>query len=295
MKKSKTITIATPSFNQGKFIERTIKSIWDQEGDFYIQHIIADGGSTDESVEIIKKYDKLLKEKKYPVRCKGIELIWWSEKDEGQSDAINKGLKKASGEILAWQNSDDIFNQGAFQKVVDTFRENDKVDLVFGNFYFIDKKDKILQEVYHRPFSKWEYLYVCPNITNQSAFWKKELTQKTGLLDKNYHYGMDFEFFIRLSEFGEFKYTNYFFGSLRIHNQSKTVSNGEGEKWKKEYAWIRNKYGIKMDITKPWKEQHKFYKLYFFWRRLFWYLLNGHSGYLIKKLKGDKVVQPWQA
>lgn len=290
----KKITIVTPSFNQGKFIERTIRSIWDQEGDFSIEHIIADGGSTDETIDIIKRYEGLLNVGEYPIRCRGLELIWWSEKDRGQSDAINRGLRKASGDFMAWQNSDDTFNPGSFQEMVDAFLKNPKIDLVFGNFYFIDEDDKTLQKVYHRPFSKWEFLYVCPNITNQSSFWKKELLKKTGLLDENYHYGMDFEFFVRLSEHGEFKYVDSFWGNLRIHQDSKTVSTGEDEKWGREYAKIRIKYGIETDSKKKWKDQYRMRRAYFFGRRFFWYLLNGQTRYLWEKLVNDPGVQFWK-
>jgi len=291
---SNKITIVTPSFNQGEFIERTIKSIWDQEGDFYIEHIIADGGSGDNSIEIIRKYDKLLKEGAYPLKCKGIDFVWWSKKDNGQSNAINLGFKKATGDFIAWQNSDDIFYDGAFQWVIDAFEKYSKEDLVFGNFNFIDKQARIIQQVYYRPFSKWEFLYVCPNITNQSAFWKKSLMDRAGLLDEEYHYGMDFEFFVRLSNFGKFKYIDKFFGGLRIHEDSKTVSTGENIEWKKEYAKIREKNGIYVDTEKDWSGQYVFYKAYFFIRRFFWYVFNRQFIYLFGRLKKDACFQSWK-
>jgi len=139
------VTIVTPSYNQGQFIEETINSVLSQEGDFFIQYIIADGGSTDNSVEIIKKYEKLLKEKKYPVRCKGIEYIWWSRKDRGQSHAINQGFKIAKGDILAWINSDDYYEPGAFDYIFDMFRKHPHIDMIYGDCYFIlGNKKKIL-------------------------------------------------------------------------------------------------------------------------------------------------------
>ena len=90
-------SIVTPSYNQGKYIEETIKSVISQEGDFSIDYVIADGGSTDNSVEIIKKYSKLLNDGRYPIKCNDIKFRWWSKKDRGQSDAINQGFNSTDG------------------------------------------------------------------------------------------------------------------------------------------------------------------------------------------------------
>src|SRR4030065_830719 len=101
------VSVVTPSYNQGRYIEETIKSVLSQEGDFRIEYLIMDGGSTDNSVEVIKKYDRLLKEGRWPVKCLGITYSWTSEKDKGQTDAINKGFAGCTGEILNWINRDD--------------------------------------------------------------------------------------------------------------------------------------------------------------------------------------------
>lgn len=104
------ISIVTPSFNQGRFLEQTINSVITQEGDFYIDYIVADGGSTDNSVAIIKKYDDLIKSKEFICQCRGIEFSWWSQKDNGQPEALNNAFGRAKGDILAWINSDDYYN-----------------------------------------------------------------------------------------------------------------------------------------------------------------------------------------
>ncbi len=140
-----TFSIITPSFNQGQFIEETIKSVLSQEGSFYIDYIIADGGSRDKSIEIIKKYDKDLKNNTYPIRCKGISFRWWSKPDKGQSYAINQGFKIARGSILAWINSDDYYELGAFKFIFNKFNENPKVDLIYGDCYEINKNSKELR------------------------------------------------------------------------------------------------------------------------------------------------------
>lgn len=115
------ISIVTPSYNQAEFLERTIFSVLNQNYP-KLEYIIIDGGSTDGSVEIIKKYDKYL-------------TFWVSEKDNGQADAIRKGFARATGEILAWINSDDTYLPGTFLKVAKAFIKNPKVDLIFGNIF----------------------------------------------------------------------------------------------------------------------------------------------------------------
>src|SRR3990170_2770087 len=132
MKKAPKITIVTPSYNQGRFIEETIKSVLSQEGGFYIEYLIMDGGSTDNSVEVIKKYDRLLKEGRWPVKCLGITYSWASEKDKGQSDAINKGFRQARGDYIAWLNSDDTYEPGAIGKAVDYLQAHPEYMMVYG-------------------------------------------------------------------------------------------------------------------------------------------------------------------
>ena len=160
------ISIVTPSYNQVKFLERTILSILNQNYP-NLEYIIIDGGSTDGSVEIIKKYEKYL-------------ACWVSEKDKGQSDAINKGFKKASGDIIAWQNSDDIYLPGVFEKVALLFSKRKDMDVVFGNIYLIDENDNILRDIRYVPFSLKSFLYEGCNITNQATFWRRSEERRVG-------------------------------------------------------------------------------------------------------------------
>src|ERR1035438_351119 len=105
---SKKFSIVTPSLNQGEYIEQTILSVIGQEGDFEVEYLIMDGGSRDQSVNIIRRYAELVNGGAYPVKCTKVELIWKSEKDAGQSDAINQGLQRASGDYCAYLNPDDL-------------------------------------------------------------------------------------------------------------------------------------------------------------------------------------------
>lgn len=104
------ISVITPSYNQGQYIEETILSVISQEGDFQIDYLIMDGGSTDGTVEVIRKYAEMIDKNAYPHRCRGVALRWVSEKDKGQTDAINKGIRQSKGSILTYINSDDAFS-----------------------------------------------------------------------------------------------------------------------------------------------------------------------------------------
>ena len=133
------ITVITPSFNQAEFLERTIKSVLDQNYP-NLEYIIMDGGSTDGSVEIIQKYEKYLK-------------FWASEKDNGQSHAINKGLKIATGEWVSWQNSDDIYYPGAFKSAAVAAQTHPEVGLIIGDVNLIDEKDRLIRDMHYVWFS----------------------------------------------------------------------------------------------------------------------------------------------
>jgi glycosyltransferase involved in cell wall biosynthesis len=228
---NKIITIATPSFNQGEFLSRTIESIWSQEGGFYIQHIIADGGSTDNSVDVIKKYDKLLKEDDYPIKCKGIELIWWSKKDKGQADALNKCFEKAKGNILGWLNSDDTYcSNKSLYYVFETFK-NKKADLVTGNAYYIDEEDNIkfpsrfIKNIKERFLDKSDLknLLQFDYIPQPSTFFSSRIYSKIKI-DNSWYYSMDWDFWVKVLKNGYNSYkTNRFIGNLRNHKNAKTV------------------------------------------------------------------------
>ncbi len=131
------ISIVTPSYNQAEFLERTILSVLNQNYP-NLEYIIIDGGSTDGSVEIIKKYEKYLS-------------YWVSEKDRGQAHALNKGFEKATGDLVGWQNSDDIYLPGAFRKVAEVYRNNPNYDVYFGNIYFIAEEDNIIRDLKFSP------------------------------------------------------------------------------------------------------------------------------------------------
>jgi glycosyltransferase involved in cell wall biosynthesis len=203
------ISVVTPSYNQARFLERTICSVLDQ-GYPNLEYIIIDGGSTDGSVEIIRRYEKEL-------------AFWVSEPDSGQVDAINKGLRRATGEWVGWQNSDDIYYPGAFRTVVDAVAHKPGVELVIGNMRLIDTDERVLREIrYCTP--RYDAL-LCEGmiLTNQAAFWRRRVHDRIGYLDSSYHYSFDYEWFLRLTKVAKGHHARTFWGGYRLHDQTKTT------------------------------------------------------------------------
>lgn len=234
-------SIVTPSYNQGLFIEQTINSVLSQEGDFFIDYIIADGGSTDNSVENIKKYDDLLKKGLYPIKCKGVEFRWWSKKDKGQSDALNQGFKIAKGEILAWINSDDYYEPGAFQKVLTIFNNKPNTDLVYGSCYFLHENTgkKAFSEVMLTDFN--DLLLMGCHINQPSVFITNGAMKDFGYLNEKLHYTMDYDLWLRIFAIGRVVSEKQALSTFRFQNESKSVS--QGNKFSKEVRELRKSYG----------------------------------------------------
>jgi glycosyltransferase involved in cell wall biosynthesis len=216
-------SIVTPSFNQSCFLEDTIKSVLSQEGNFLIDYIIVDGGSTDGSVEIIKKYETLLTEGSWPVRCGGIRYRWVSEEDKGQADAISKGFHMAEGEVLAWLNSDDTYLPGALDKVAGFFQAHPGARFVYGKTYYIDEKGKVIGEIHAEPFD-YKKLAARSLFSQQSTFLRKDALDEVGELNLDLHFAMDYDLWIRIAGKFKLEYLPVFLSSFRLHGESKTIS-----------------------------------------------------------------------
>ena len=218
------ISIVTPSFNQAVFLERTILSVLNQNYP-NLEYIIIDGGSTDGSVQIIKKYEKYL-------------AFWVSEPDRGQSHAINKGFAMSRGEILAWLNSDDTYLPNTFHIVADFFRRNTKVDMVYGRCNMIDENDVIFQEAKVVPFNFRDYLLGLFVIPQQSSFWRREIFFEVNGLNEENRACMDYELWVRFAERGaNIKHVNCFLANFRLYRQS--ISGAQ--KYQNEYFRILKK------------------------------------------------------
>lgn len=220
------ITIVTPSYNQAEFLERTILSIINQDYP-NMEYFVCDGGSTDGSVDIIKKYEN--------------NITWWcSEKDKGQTDAINKGMKKATGDIVGWINSDDVLLPGALKQIGAYYIKNPSTDFLNGLTIQIDKNDNIIRFI-HIIMNKFFFEHGCYNISQQGMFWKRDLFQKIGFLDDSFHATMDMEWLIRNYEnHSKIRLLNNYIGAIRIHENTKTYLNGSI--WDDDYKKINERY-----------------------------------------------------
>lgn len=207
------ISIVTPSYNQAHFIERTIDSILNQKYP-NLEYIVMDGKSSDGTVEILKKYKN--------------KITWKSEKDSGQSEAINKGLKMATGEIVAFLNSDDTYEPGALHKVARFFHENPDKKWVYGKCTIINENDVEIRRpiTWYKNMLLKKFSYsklLSENFISQPAtFWKRELHKEVGYFDENDHWCMDYEFWLRIGKKHRAGVINQYLANFRYHTDSKS-------------------------------------------------------------------------
>ena len=204
------VSVVTPSYNQGQFIQRTLESVASQGG-AEIEHVVFDGGSTDDTVEVLKRF--------------GSGIRWTSEKDKGQTDAVNKGLRSTDGEIIGWLNSDDIYYPGAIATVVEFFEAHPDVDVVYGMADHIDLVDFAFEPY---PTESWDFerlrdtCFIC----QPAAFFRRRVVEEHGLLDENRNFCMDYEYWLRLGKAGvRFAYLQQKLAGSRLYAENKTLGS----------------------------------------------------------------------
>lgn len=222
------ISIVTPSLNQGKFIEETIRSVLLQ-GYPNLEYILVDGGSTDGTIDIIKKYEQWLS-------------FWISEPDQGQSDAINKGFSRSTGDIMAWLNSDDTYRTNALACAISYFVENPECDILYGEAWNTNEDGHRLRPCRYvtDPIAR-SYLLNLDPIVQPATFWRRGLWFKIGKLDTNLVWGFDWDFYIRAHMQTKLHYVPEFLANYRLHDVMKT--NTGGAKRHAELAKITRRYG----------------------------------------------------
>jgi glycosyltransferase involved in cell wall biosynthesis len=220
-------SIVTPSYNQGQFIEDTIQSVLNQNHPNF-EHIVVDGGSTDDTLEILKKYP---------------HLRWISEPDNGQTDAINKGFHMARGDIVAWLNADDYYLPGTFEKILYFFEKHPVADIVFGDCCFVDADGKFLRRKLEPAFDLGMLIYYGCYIPSTATFFRRSIIDEGILLDTEYHNCMDMEYFVRLGSQGKrFSHISACLACFRWHESN--ISTLYFERRRKERRQVQKKYGF---------------------------------------------------
>ena len=208
-----TVSIITPSFNQAAFLEETMRSVLEQDYP-NIEYIIMDGGSKDGSLEIIQKHAGQL-------------AAWESKPDRGQTDAINQGFAKASGEILAWLNSDDILLPGAVSAAVKALQANPQAGMVYGNALLINAEGKKIGDfpAAQTDLRKLRQGYV--HIPQQASFFRADLWKQVGPLDPSFYFAMDYDLWVRLAAKAPLLYVPELWAAFRLHGDAKSIASDD--------------------------------------------------------------------
>jgi glycosyltransferase involved in cell wall biosynthesis len=206
------VTIVTPSYNQGHFIRATIESVLSQDYPD-VEYIIMDGGSSDETASVVRDY------------ASRVNFI--SEKDRGQSHAINKGFQMARGSIVAWLNSDDLYLPGCIRLAVDSFERNAAAGAVYGEGYLIDRSGTVSCRFPHTTaFNLWKLVHLSDYILQQSVYFRKDVLQELGYLDEGLHYTMDWDILIRIGKKYHIEFVPEYMGCLREYPEAKSFAGG---------------------------------------------------------------------
>jgi glycosyltransferase involved in cell wall biosynthesis len=208
------ISIVTPSYNQAQYIRRTIDSVLDQRGDFELDYRVFDGASSDGTIEILRSY--------------GDRFAWVSERDGGQINAINKGLRAVDGDIVGWVNSDDVLLPGALDRVARAFVSHPRIEWVHGRCLIIDDHDReirrwvSLYKHYRCRHHSFDNLLTENYISQMTAFWRRSVHDEIGYLDPTLDLAFDYDFFLRLARRGDPFYLDDAIACFRMYDTSKS-------------------------------------------------------------------------
>lgn len=260
------ISIVTCSYNQGHYIEETILSVLNQNYP-NLEYIVIDGGSTDNTVEIIKKYEDRI-------------TYWVSEPDRGQAHAINKGFEKCTGEIIGWINSDDLYLEKCFYYTAKEFIAK-KVDIVSLNSILFHEDTKQAYLDFGKP-GFFSYTIFSAIVPSHTTFWKKDVHQ---MLDENINCAVDYELWMRLFKNNKLRKPNLFGGIFRFHDESKSVlkESNYKTKWEADFKYISKKHKLRKPSLFLVKQYQYFVRLYKLLRKIQFKFIHQESTWIYFK------------
>lgn len=233
------ISVVTPSYNQGEYIEATLRSVLEQ-GYPDLEYLVMDGGSTDGTLAILERYRD--------------RLTYVSERDRGQAHAINKGLARATGDVLAWLNSDDLYLPDTLATVARLFAGRPDIDVVYGDIIIIDSDGEPLL---YRPEIDFDYtilLYGTNYVYQPAVFWRRRATEAAGLLDESLRYALDWEYFLRMARVGmRFWHAPQYLAGFRWHAAAKSSQDMAG--WRQEIQAVRARYTADLGRLSPLRDR----------------------------------------
>ena len=242
------VSIVTPSYNQVAYLEQTIRSVGEQDYP-HLEYLVVDGASTDKSVEIIKKYS--LANREQAVGLQSHFINWWvSEKDAGQGDAINKGLARTKGEIIAWLNSDDYYLPGTLSQVVKIFQENSDVVMVYGDMLAVDAQGRTINVLKYKQLTLQDLL--CFQIIGQpSVFFRREVFELVGGIDTTFHFLLDHHLWIRIAQHGKILHVPQTWSAARYHAAAKNRAKAAefGQEAFRILAWVKSQPGLAETVS----------------------------------------------
>ena len=258
------VSVATPSFNQGRFIEETILSVLNQDYP-NLEHVIMDGASTDKTKDVLKKYND--------------SIVWESKPDKGHADAVNKAILRSTGDIIGWLNSDDTYTEGAVKKAVDYMQNHPEIDMVYGNCYFVDVNGRIIENKRTIPFDYNVLLYTSFLMPQQTFFVRRKVFDAIGLLNINLDCTLDWDLSLRVASEFNIAYIDEYLANFRWHQDCKSMSKDQ-RRAIREITQTRQKYHAK-------KFQHNFLKSNRFFIRLLVIIFNMKKKFkkIIRKIK----------
>jgi len=257
------VSIITPTLNRGEYLEQNILSVKNQDYPL-LEHIVVDGKSVDNSLDVLKKYEGT-----YNMR-------WISERDSSNTNAMNKGFKMATGDIYCWLDSDDTYLPGTIKKVVNIFEKHPEIDVVFGDVFIVDKACNVINYIRHGKFNCENAIYEGMNVSAQAIFWRRNVYEKLNGMDEKYVICADYDFFIRMGLSGaKFYHLRDFLGTYRHHYGQLT---GQIDRRQIETTSICNKY---MDNKiSPVRLRYKKIKSLF--RKSFYLVLQGDAWFVAR-------------